>query len=257
MGFTVHRKQKKLGNSVLNSVALERKSFLCKMIAGKIGYTVQRGPFEGLILPDSGTWSDYDTVAKLIGSYENELFPALEDIVRLQPDFIINVGASEGYYAVGLKRRLPDCSVHTFDIDLNAIPALNKCIESNKVEINVSKHFNFESQKSDIDLRKFKKPAFIVDCEGCEARIESMTPDEMAKSLFLVECHDMNVAGVTEMLTSLMASTHNVEIINQTSRDHRAYPELDFPNELDRFVILSEFRGQDMHWIYAVPKSWK
>ncbi len=257
LGFRAHRKQKNQGGSILNSVALERKTVVCPPIAEKLDYVVQRGPFEGLKLPDSGTWSDYDIVAKLIGAYEAELFPALEEIVGLQPDCAVNIGASEGYYAIGLKRRLPDCSVFTFDIDKNALPALNKCMTGNQVEISVSQHFNFESEKSDIDLSRFERPAFIVDCEGCEERIALMKPDEIQKSLFLVECHDMNVPNVTENLVAAMEETHDVEVIHQQVRDHRAFPELAHLVELDRFVVLSEFRGHDMHWIYAVPKAWK
>jgi methylase of polypeptide subunit release factors len=57
---------------------------------------------------------------KLLGSYERELHPWIERICRGQYTEIIDVGCAEGYYAVGLARRLPNVKVYAYDIDADA-----------------------------------------------------------------------------------------------------------------------------------------
>ena len=66
------------------------------------GLTVSGGPFAGLAYPDRAPIS---LVPKLLGIYERELHGAIEAAIRAQPGLIVNVGAADGYYAVGLARR--------------------------------------------------------------------------------------------------------------------------------------------------------
>ena len=44
---------------------------------------------------------------KLLGTYECELFPTLDDIANDCYDLIVNPGSGDGYYAVGLLRLMP------------------------------------------------------------------------------------------------------------------------------------------------------
>jgi methylase of polypeptide subunit release factors len=59
-------------------------------------------------------------VPKLLGSYEAELHPVLDQVIRNNYETIIDVGCAEGYYAVGLALSLPTTHVHAFDIDSRA-----------------------------------------------------------------------------------------------------------------------------------------
>src|ERR1700686_4848787 len=63
---------------------------------------VQSGPFKGMRLSDQTTWGDGDLGAKILGCYEQELWPHLEGARRGAYRRVINVGCAEGYYAVGL-----------------------------------------------------------------------------------------------------------------------------------------------------------
>ena len=78
------------------------------------GLTVSGGPFAGLTYPDREPIS---LVPKLLGIYERELHGAVEAAVLGQPEVIVNVGAADGYYAVGLARRCPSATVHAFEAD--------------------------------------------------------------------------------------------------------------------------------------------
>src|SRR3954454_22153756 len=78
------------------------------------GLTVSGGPFARLVYPDRAPIS---LVPKLLGIYERELHGAIEAAIRAQPDVIVNVGAADGYYAVGLARRLPAATVIAYEAD--------------------------------------------------------------------------------------------------------------------------------------------
>ena len=59
-------------------------------------------------------------VPKLIGSYEEEVHPIIEEIIRRRYSIVVNIGCAEGYYAVGFALRIPDAIVYAFDVDTTA-----------------------------------------------------------------------------------------------------------------------------------------
>ena len=77
--------------------------------------TVLTGPFQGLRYYNRIIWGPI--TPKWVGSYEQELHGIIEGIITRHYSTIIDVGAAEGYYAVGLAAACEDSSVITFDID--------------------------------------------------------------------------------------------------------------------------------------------
>ena len=55
-------------------------------------------------------------IPKLLGIYERELAPYIERAVAWQPRLVVELGAAEGYYAVGMARRLPRAHVVAFEM---------------------------------------------------------------------------------------------------------------------------------------------
>ena len=43
----------------------------------------------------------------LAGCYEAEIQPAVESLIDSRPDRVVDIGAAEGYYTVGLALRIP------------------------------------------------------------------------------------------------------------------------------------------------------
>src|SRR2546421_3493323 len=69
------------------------------------------GPFKGMRYLDAA-----GHLPKVLGAFENELNGAIEQLCALGPDVILNIGSAEGFYAVGLARRLPQTKVIAYDI---------------------------------------------------------------------------------------------------------------------------------------------
>ena len=77
-----------------------------------------RRPVKGLRLPV--TTASGSTAPDLAETYEEELNQHLEAIITQQPRAIVDLGAGEGFYAVGLARRLPNAQERAFNIDAAA-----------------------------------------------------------------------------------------------------------------------------------------
>src|SRR5690349_10924853 len=71
---------------------------------------VLHGPFKGMRIDYSAL--PVHTAPKYIGTYEKEIVAFVEDAICDEPERILNVGASDGYYAVGLALRLPMATVY-------------------------------------------------------------------------------------------------------------------------------------------------
>src|SRR5215813_4226420 len=89
-------------DSIRNAMVL-----ITPKIFQKLGNRVLTGPFKGMIVTDQPNWDDGNSTLKLLGCYEHELWDAIELAITRKPSAVINIGCAEGYYAIGLARRLP------------------------------------------------------------------------------------------------------------------------------------------------------
>lgn len=232
---------------------MKYKRLVVTELAKNLLYTVQTGPFKGMQLPERGAWSDLDMGAKLVGAYERELHPMIEDIISREPSFILNVGASEGYYAIGIKRRLPKTPCYTYDIDENSLVALTECMRANDLVVTPLKTFDYNNPLQGIDSDRRRTGFFVFDCEGFEEEIIKFPRSIVETSVFLIELHDHLRPNLTQSLTSFLEPSHDLKIIAQTSHDFDHYPQLETYDLLQRSIILNEQRAVPMNWLYATP----
>ncbi len=113
------------------SMALKR---LQKQSQGRI----LGGPFRGMKYLDQSVGSVL--LAKILGTYELELHSVIERICQSEYDLIIDVGAAEGYYAVGLAMRCRNSRVVAFEMEATGRDLLAQLAASN----NVSKRIHIE-----------------------------------------------------------------------------------------------------------------
>src|SRR4051812_19305855 len=78
----------------------QRLDRIAQTLVKHYGARVLQGPFAGMQYVTESYGSQL--VPKLLGSYENELHDLVEQIVAQRPKIVIDIGAAEGYYAVGL-----------------------------------------------------------------------------------------------------------------------------------------------------------
>jgi hypothetical protein len=86
------------------------------------GGKVREGPFKGMVYGRKSFGSCF--IAKVLGMYERECRDAVEWACERKPAVIADVGAAEGYYAVGLCLRNPQARVVAFEMEAAARTAL-------------------------------------------------------------------------------------------------------------------------------------
>jgi len=230
---------------------------LARRFIRRHGLVVTGGPFAGMRYPRRAAVGRI--VAKLIGSYEEELHGVLEDFLRGGPRTVVNIGSAEGYYAVGLARALPEARVHAFETDAGRRALCGELARENGVEERVLLHGACTAG----DLARLPAPGDLVvcDCEGFETEV--LRPDLVPWLLgarLLVELHDAFVPGTREALTARFAPTHTIRLVAEAPRDptqHVALRHLtveEAREALDEYRRDREARPLHMQWAVMTPR---
>jgi hypothetical protein len=226
-------------------------------LAGEIrrrtGGQVFSGPFSGLQLSERVSWAPAESqIALLVGCYEQELHDAVEELVDLAPPQIVNIGCGEGYYAVGLARRLPSSTVNAVDTDPAALEICMATARTNGVADRLC-----TMTPSDFETTELPPgTAWFVDCEGAEViYLDPTRRPDLATSMIIVECHDFVDRSITPMLTDRFSPTHTVELIEQSARNPSGSPLLRDLPETHRWQAVDEGRPEVMNWLVLRPRS--
>jgi SAM-dependent methyltransferase len=236
-------------------VELHREE-MTNLLAGQSGNIVQSGPFAGMELPTETVWGDGDRLPKLLGSYEAELHPWLDLIVKQPYDLVIDIGCSEGYYVVGLARAFPASTrIFGFDISQTAQRICRSACERSNVlnRVTIGGRCSAEDLKG--LLSQAKRPFLFLDCEGAELELLCDNPDpQMNAADILVECHDSIDPTITARLYQRFSDTHNIQLVKEQSRDFDRFPFLQTLGGLQRALAVCEFRPEIMHWLLCTSK---
>ncbi len=92
-------------NAALRHLAKWRSALLDNTLTARDGTGVLDGPFKGMAYPVRA--AEGARAARVLGAYEAGLEPVIETIIRRAYATVIDIGCAEGYYAVGLARRMP------------------------------------------------------------------------------------------------------------------------------------------------------
>lgn len=220
--------------------------------------TVKHGPFSGLKYPDS-TSADGCFYPKLLGSFEREIQSLVEKMCQKSFDAVLNIGCSEGFYAVGFAMRMPETLVYAYDADPNS---LKMCEEMAKVN-GVSERVRTGPACTSQSLRQLNLPKealIFCDCEGCEKEIFTHQNAEKWKTHHLIiEVHDLFDIEISDYLKNLFEPTHELTVYRSTDDIHKAreydFPELEGFDLATRKLILAENRESIMEWFHFSPRS--
>jgi hypothetical protein len=137
---------------------------LALKVAEHFDFTVQDGPFRGMRYTRAAVLTHHAT-PNLLGTYERQLYPFLKE-AAVRCDLIIDIGAAEGYYAVGLAR-LAGKPVVAFDVNGSERQMIRQMALLNNVShlVMVS---DWCSSNNLVDLVRGKRALVFCDIEGGE-----------------------------------------------------------------------------------------
>ncbi len=242
-GETIRQRQKR--------ISLE----LFKMLNG----TVKYGPFKGLRLTHNPWWGQLDLGSQCLGLYEKEILKFIENIEDGQFTNFIDIGAADGYYAVGLLSTGKIQRSICFEKTDKGREAIFTNWKNNGAigQLVVKAKANFESIAT-LTEHDLERSLILIDIEGGE--FELLNNDTIHKfrySKILLEIHNW-VTDFEEKYKNLLISLDEffcIKIIKRVDRQVDNYMELrDFTDD-NRLLLISERRPCLMRFLELTPKS--
>jgi len=214
------------------------------------GQEVIYGPFSGLKYPSFESYGSA-LLPKLIGTYEHELHHIIEDVSKRKIyNLIIDIGAAEGFYAIGLAKIFKDKKVIAFETSSKARKLIKEMASINNVLhlIQIKGECTIENLNNCL---LEKKGLIVCDCEGQELTI--LDPEKIPKLLkydIIVELHDYSSSGltVTELMKKRFEKSHSLNFINIQA--NKPISHLSTFKKEDILKIADEGRTYSVGWVF-------
>lgn len=214
---------------------------------------IHSGPFKGMKYIERASGSAL--LPKLLGTYERELNLAIEEAISRSPSLILDVGCAEGYYAMGLARRLPNANVVAFDIDSHARMACKELARANDVGTRVSVLGRCDHNELRTRIKPFT--LLICDCEGFEWHLlDAAQVPSLAGADMLVELHGKSAEECMLEIRNRLGETHELQFIAAESRTGIPNAAIQSWSNQDQNLAANEFRIDGHLWVWAKTKSW-
>lgn len=222
-------------------------------------YTVRYGPFAGMKLAQESWWSAADRGAMILGMYEAEVLVALDQVDR-HYDTLVDVGAADGYYAIGCLKAGWVKHAYCFEISEFGRTAIQRNAELNGCSQQVTilgeaKSGFMDTLQNDFNLLP-SKCMVIMDIEGGEEELLSKTGlASLSTSVSIVELHEHFISpGFLSNFERIAQSLGlRLEYLSTQARNPNAFPELSGWSDDDRWMLCSEGRMQLMRWALLTP----
>jgi hypothetical protein len=217
---------------------------------------IRSGPFAGMQYGMSSVGSAY--IPKLLGIYERELAAVIENLCVRRSQLIVDIGAAEGYYAVGLAIRNPWSRVIAFEMEAAGRTALRNMALLNGVASRIEIRGKCEPVDLESALVNVESPFVICDVEGNEeSLLDPAAVPTLKNSSILVEMHDFVRPGLSDAVRNRFEPTHDVRLIGQQPRSRTDFPWRTLGTALlPGFYLdwaVSEWRPVPMTWLWMQP----
>lgn len=218
------------------------------------GLQVRYGPFAGMRYTRIEDPAAGNLIAKLVGTYEQQIYPwLLDEWIGQDFDAVLDVGCAEGFYAVGLARAMPKATVYAFD---TYEPARRECARlaaHNGVDQRVVVG-ELCTPETLAGLAQ-EKVALLSDCEGYEkVLLDPAIAPSLRRCSLIVEQHDNVDPTISATLRERFRDTHEVEVIDFAPADDAAsLPELSWMSEREIRLVLDE-RPAGITWALFRPR---
>lgn len=240
----------------------ERHRRLAQIMLDRCEGVVQAGPVAGFRLPGIPRWSRSAIGPILLGTYEHAVADALVRLARTS-DLLIDIGAADGYYGIGLVANGTYRRSVCFESDQAGQAVLLDAALRNGVANSVSIFGKADDTLLDkLAAAGIDAPSAVVLCdiEGGEfALFTSELLERLRHCHLVIELHDAYYGQRgTQMLDSLKtraAAFFTVETIFSNQRPLPDHPCLDGFTKDERMMLASEGRTIAQEWLLLSPRA--
>ena len=223
----------------------------------KQSQTVVGGPFKGMRYHGNSVCGA--ALPKAMGVYECELAPFLLKWSAIPFQHIINIGAGEGYYAVGCARLWPRATITAFETGEEGRRLLARNVDLNHLQSRVKILGHCEEEQLRAALFNGQPSLMIIDTEGAEGELlgRANLPG-LENAHVIVEIHDFVDNRLGELISLRLTSTHAIQEVRTRPRTFWDFHE---PRALWlRLWLLpylkqyaDELRPGPMRWFCCTP----
>jgi SAM-dependent methyltransferase len=237
----------------LNGAFRLMAKYRCKLIENtlvhKYGTKVMAGPFAGMDFVESSAEGCH--IPKLLGCYEEELHGFLTQLPQSGYRTVLNIGCAEGYYAVGIKRLLPDATIVACDINEKARAACQSLASRNGVAIDIRGEFMAE------DFAAYSGRVLVwCDIEGAERQLLDPAKVPRLKDFDLVvELHPSPDWDAERDFLARFGASHDIEVLHAGSHHPELPPFLRELGHLDQLLAQWEWRSSPTPWLIMRSKN--
>lgn len=233
----------------------------CAIVRRQAEDKVLSGPFQGMKIHLSPVSSRH-LLGYLLGTQELELHPLIERVIRTQYKTVINVGVADGYYAIGLARRMPSTRIIGFEGLQEHHDLFWRAARMNGVSDRVElKGFCTSTDLQASLAEAGPRPFILCDIEGGEKELlDNGRIPELNNADILVETHDGLVQGCTSLLLQRFGGTHDIISIYARARMLEDFPSHKLPF-LAKWIpgtaveLMNERRTGTQEWLFMTPRQ--
>lgn len=232
-----------------------RRRFLLGRLRALSGDRVMSGNFRGMRL------MGLPVAPELLGTYERELSDVVRELVQRSFGRVVNVGARDGYYAVGLALLLPHAQVWAFEWDDEARGTLAETARANRVADRVQVRGYCDAPALAVALAEGTGVLLVCDIDGGEVPLldPALVP-ALTRATILVECHGPPKPPSEPLLVMRFLPTHDVRRVALEARLLAQLPSgvaepwrSRMPATME--ALLQEHRIVEQSWLLLTPRG--
>jgi SAM-dependent methyltransferase len=240
-------------NNALRLLSKWRSVLIQNTLLQQQGTKVMQGPLAGMdFLPQSAEGCH---IAKLLGCYEQPLQPFIEQAIQASYPTILNIGCAEGYYAVGMARRMPSTQVLAFDLNPKAQEVCTALAQKNGVSDRIKVGALFKPE--DFQAYANQKVLVLCDIEGAENDLLNPEAAPALKGMdLIVESHECLIPGITQKLIDRFKDSHHLTLVQDNGQRQLQDSPQWFNNlaHLDQLLATWEWRSGATPWLVMKAK---
>ncbi len=241
-------------HSISGFVQERRRRHFVRVIERQTRMRVAGGPFAGMIVGREHVYGS--PFAKLLGTYEKELHPHIDEIIASAPQTILDIGGADGYYAIGMALKEQVGNVVVWE----TLAAGREMIEQRASVNGISEEIEVQGECDEVSLHEtiVNRPAgaLFMDVEGAECELLSSRVCSALRSwIFIIETHDFLRPGCADILIRMLCTSHRIFTIQSKLRAADDFPfQLTATSSLKCWA-MEEGRPSAMSWIVGYPNT--
>lgn len=224
------------------------------------GDQVKYGIFSGMKISREVWWGRHNSLSKYLGQYEPHILKKLEELSK-NYDHFIDIGAADGYYAIGLLHSNLYKTATCYEISSKgrSVISENALLNNQQDNIKIYGEANKNSLVEEINAKK--SCVVLCDIEGAEFGLFSEKVLELLRNCeIIIELHDEFVIGEKDRRKRLLDNAQKffeIDFIERNNPTPNDYEELKGWNDDLRQLAFSEGRPCRMDWILLTPRKSK